>query len=113
MVHFQSIVRRARDRRMFAAIERPEHRLANFLFERELDLLDDRPHHHPRRFFRPLGDLSLERHQRADELHVRLHVLEHLRLEQQLLEPFALDGVLLDDRDHVFLEIVADVAEPF
>ena len=66
-----------------------------------------------RRFLGPLGNLAAQRHERADELDVRLHAPEHLRLEQELLEPAAFDGVLLDDGDDVLLEVVADVAEPF
>ena len=58
------------------------------------------------------GNPPLERHQRADQLNVRLHAPERLRLEEELLQPLPLDGVLLDDGDHVFLEVVADVAEP-
>jgi hypothetical protein len=46
-------------------------------------------------------------------LYVGLHVLEHLWLEQQLVHSFALDGILLDDRDHIFSEIGADVPQPF
>ena len=113
MVHFQSMAAGAGHRRVLVAVERPEHRLADLLLEPQLDLLDDGPHDHAGGLLGPLGNLPLERHQRADELHVRLHVLEHLRLEEQLLEPLPLDGVLLDDGDDVLLEVGADVAQPF
>jgi hypothetical protein len=88
------------------------HRLPQPLLELLFHLLDHRPDHHPGRLLGPLRDAALERHEGADELDVRLHALERLRLEEELREPFPLDGVGLDDGDDVLLEVGADVAEP-
>jgi hypothetical protein len=97
---------------MLVAVERTHHGLADFLLQRQLDLLDHGADHHASGLLGAFGDAAAERHQRADQLHIGLDVLEHLRLEEQLVEPFALDGVLLDDRHDVFLKIRADVSQP-
>ncbi len=80
---------------------------------RRLIFFHDGADDHARGFLGALGNPALQRHEGADELRVRFDVLEHLRLEQKLGQPLALDSVVLGDGDNVFLEIVANVAQPF
>ena len=98
--------------RMFVAIERAHHGLPDLLFEQSLDLLDDCADDHAGGFLGALRDSPLQRHERANELHVRLNVFERLGLKQQLGKPFALDGIALNDGDHILFEVATDISEP-
>jgi hypothetical protein len=54
----------------------------------------------------------VEAEQRADQVHIRLDRLEHLRLEQQLPEVEPVDRVPLHDLHDGGREIGADIAQP-
>jgi len=99
--------------RVFVPIEGAHDGLADFLFEQTFDFFDYGADDDARGFLGAFGNAAFEGHQGADELRVGLDVFEQLGLEEELGQPFFLDGVILDDGDDVFFEVGADVAEPF
>ena len=98
---------------MLASVDRSHDRLTNLLLQLQLDIIDDGLDNHPCCLFGAVGNLSAQRHQCSYQLNVRLDGLQRLGLEQQLLEPFLLDGILLNDANDVLLEIGADIPKPF
>ena len=77
-----------------------------------LQVLDDLAYDGPRRLLRRLRHRLVEREQGADEVDVRLHRLQHLRLQQQRGQSEPVDGVALHDLDDGGREVRPDVAEP-
>ena len=63
-----------------------------------LQLVHHLAHHLPRRVLRLLRDDVAQREQRRDQMHVRLDLLQHLRLQQHLRQVQPLQRVLLHHR---------------
>ncbi len=103
---------RARSVGARGAIQAAAHRLEQRIRQLALQLLHHAAHHLPRGILRLLRDDVAQREQRRHQMHVRLDLLQHLRLQQHLRQVQALQRVLLHHPDGGRGEVGADVAEP-
>ncbi|MNP60995.1 hypothetical protein D3C76_1561290 [compost metagenome] len=81
-----------------------------------LHTLDQFVHHglyeHASRILRPLRNFALQRQQGADQLNIRLHAGQNLRLKQQLFPTLAFHCIMLNYRDDIFRKKSPDIPEP-
>ena len=95
-----------------AAVQGTRHRRAHRLLEPLHQFVDDLAHHAARRLLRARRNHPRQRHQVGHQVHVRLHALQHLRLQQHVAQVQTLQRVLLHHLHHRAREVLADVAQP-
>src|SRR5262249_28269573 len=105
-------VARELDRARPIAADRAEDRGADVRLEPAPKLLDDLADDPPCDLLRLVGDQRGRADQGGGELDVLLEERERLGLEEELGEAAALDRVLLDERDHVLAEELAQAPQP-
>ncbi|MPN21210.1 hypothetical protein SDC9_168589 [bioreactor metagenome] len=95
-----------------AAVQCPGHGTAHGFLELFHQLVHHLAYHQPRSGIGVLRNHRAQRNQVRHQMHIGLHVLQHLGLQQQLAQIQALHGIALHDLHNLARKVFADIAQP-